>query len=105
MPRIRSIHHGQWTDEAFVSCSMAARLLAIGVRNLADDQGVFPWKPLTLKMQLFPADNVDVSALLAELSETGQLQRFEMNGQAYGAIRNFRRWQRRQRAGTPADEV
>lgn len=94
MPRIRSLHPGQWTDEAFVSCSMPARLLAIAIRNIADDNGVFCWKPITLKMQLFPADNVDVPALLAELVESGQVVAFDEGGAKYGAIRNFRRWQR-----------
>ena len=56
MPRIRSVHPGQWTDENFVSCRPTARLLALGLRNEADDQGIFEWKPLTLKMRLFAAD-------------------------------------------------
>ncbi|BBK37707.1 hypothetical protein STAQ_27850 [Allostella sp. ATCC 35155] len=94
MARIRSIHPGQWTDEEFVSLSFAARLLAIGLRNEADDHGVFEWKPITIKMKLFAADNVDVSALLDELVDARQIQRFEVDGKAYGAIRAFRRWQR-----------
>lgn len=94
MARIRSIHPGQWTDEAFVSCSAMARLLAIALRNVADDQGVFEWKPLGIKMQIFPADNVDVPTLLAELGESDQIRAFEASGKRYGAIRNFRRWQR-----------
>ena len=31
MARIRSLHPGQWTDEAFVQCSAFARLLALGL--------------------------------------------------------------------------
>jgi hypothetical protein len=31
MPRIRSVHPGLFTDEAFVTVSMAARVLLIGV--------------------------------------------------------------------------
>jgi hypothetical protein len=94
MPRIRSLHPGQWTDEAFVSCTMEARLLALGLRNIADDNGVFAWKPLTIKMQLFPADAVDVAAMLAELVRSEQVARFEVGGATYGVIRNFRKWQR-----------
>ena len=94
MARIRSMHPGQWTDEAFVSCSPMARLLAIALRNVADDQGVFEWKPLGLKMQIFPGDSVDVVALLAELSATDQVREYEASGKRYGAIRNFRKWQR-----------
>jgi len=94
MARIRSVHPGQWTDEEYVSCSMTARLFAIALRNEADDQGVFPWKPLTLKMRLFPADDVDISALLDELAAADVIQRFELDGRAFGAIRNFARYQR-----------
>lgn len=94
MPRIRSIHPGQWSDEAFVSCSAFARLLALGLRNEADDQGVFEWKPLTIKMRLFPADDVNVPSLLAELETSNQVRKFEADGKVFGAVRNFRRWQR-----------
>lgn len=73
---------------------MEARLLALGLRNIADDNGVFAWKPLTIKMQLFPADAVDVAAMLAELVRSEQVARFEVGGATYGVIRNFRKWQR-----------
>ena len=93
MARIRSLHPTQWTDEEFVTCSPLARLLALGLRNEADDQGVFEWKPLTLKMRLLPADGADVGELLAELEESGQVRRFEAGGKRYGAIRNFGKFQ------------
>jgi hypothetical protein len=94
MSRIRSIHPGQWTDEAFVSVSAFARLLAIAIRNEADDNGCFEWKPLRLKMRLFPADDVNIEDLLAELTQANLLQCYEVAGIKYGAIRNFRKWQR-----------
>ena len=94
MARIRSLHPGQWTDEDFVACSFPARLLALALRNEADDNGVFEWKPLAIKMRLFPADPVDVAALLDELSANRQVASFEESGKRYGVIRNFRRWQR-----------
>jgi hypothetical protein len=93
MSRIRSLHPRQWTDEDFVECSMAARLLALGLRNEADDNGVFEWKPRGLKMKLFAADDVDVAALLEELAINRQVIRFEVDGRPYGAIRNFRLYQ------------
>ena len=80
MARIRSIHPGQWTDEDFVSCSAFARLLAIALRNEADDQGVFEWKPISLKMKLFPADAIDINELLAELVTFSQIKNFEYDG-------------------------
>lgn len=94
MARIRSIHPGQWTDEAFVSCSPLARLLAIGLRNEADDGGVFQWRPVQLKIRLLPADNCDPEALLAELVDAELVKRFDIGGKAFGAIRNFKRYQK-----------
>jgi hypothetical protein len=73
---------------------MPARLLFIGIGVEADDKGVFQWKPITLKMRLFPADNVDIAALLEELIEAGVITSYEVEGSKYGAIRNFRRHQR-----------
>lgn len=94
MSRIRSIHPGFFTDERLVSVSVEARLLFLGVGVEADDKGIFEWKPITLKMRLFPADNVDISSLLSELEAAGVLQSYEVDGRRYGAIRNFRRHQR-----------
>lgn len=94
MARIRSVHPSLFTDEAFAGLSMAARVLLIGVWTEADDQGVFDWKPVTLKMRVMPADNVDVSELLAELAAADAIKKFEEGGRQLGAIRNFCKFQR-----------
>lgn len=94
MARIRSLHPGQATDEDFVALSFEARLFALHLRCEADDNGVFEWKPTGLKMKIFPADNVDVDAILAELVDHRQIIAFEYGDKKYGAIRNFRKWQR-----------
>lgn len=94
MARIRSIHPGLFTDEAYASCSLGAQALFPGIWTECDDQGVFEWKPITLKMRLMPVHNVDVSELLDELSAKGMIARFEHGGKAYGAVRNFCRFQR-----------
>ena len=94
MARIRSVHPGLFTDEAFASASMAARLLLIGIWTEAWDDGVFEWKPLTLKMRIFPAEgNIDVGALLAELEGLDILKSFDVGGRRLGAIRNFGKFQ------------
>lgn len=94
MARIRSVHPGLFTDEAFAAVSMASRVLFIGLWCEADDLGVFEWKALTLKMRLFPGDAVDVSSLLSELAARDMIRAFEHDGKQYGAIRNFGRYQR-----------
>ena len=94
MARIRSIHPGQTTDEDFVECRPMARLLAIHIRCEVDDHGVFPWRPKTIKMRIFPADdNVKVEKLLADLEAHNQIKSVEVDGKRYGVIRNFGKWQ------------
>ncbi|WP_155721221.1 hypothetical protein [Gluconobacter oxydans] len=97
MARIRSVHPGLWTDETFVGLPAMARLFLIGLWNEADDNGVFQWKPLTLKMRILPGDNADASELLAIMEEAGIVMRYEAEGASYGAVRNFRRFQRPER--------
>lgn len=94
MSRIRSVHPGLWTDEAFVSLSPMARLLLMGIWNECDDSGSFAWAPLTLKMRILPADNADAAALLEEMVGAGIVKRYESGGKAYGAVRNFCQYQR-----------
>lgn len=94
MSRIRSVHPGFFTDEDLVSCSVTARMLFIGLGVEADDKGLFEWKPLTIKMRIFPADHVMVDELLAELVNVGAIKQYEIDGRKYGAIKNFRKFQK-----------
>lgn len=94
MARARSVHPSWWTDEEFVANSPLARLLLIGLANEADDYGVFAWKPMSLKMRILPADSVDVADLLSELESNNRVLRFDDSGGAYGAIKDFCKFQR-----------
>jgi hypothetical protein len=93
MARIRSIHPGIFTDEAFASLSMGARVLLLGIWTEADDHGVFEWKPVTLKMRVMPVDNVNIPELLAECEGADVIKRF-LSEKSYGLVRNFCRYQR-----------
>ncbi len=104
MARIRSVHPGLWTDEAFVSVPPLARLLFIGLWTEADDHGVFEWKPIGLKLRLIPADDGAglrcgtggelVENLLLQLAEVGLIKRVSKDAKHMGLIKNFARWQR-----------
>lgn len=94
MARIRSVHPALFTDEAWVSCTPFARILIVGLWTDADDQGVFEWKPVSLKMRLLPNDAVDLVALLDELASANIIRAFDEGGRRYGAIKNFQRFQR-----------
>lgn len=94
MSRIRSIHPGLFTDPEFVQLSMTARMALIGLWTEADDHGVFEWKPLALKMKVFPGDAVDMQALMVELVSADRIHQVEVEGKPYGICRNFMKYQR-----------
>ena len=95
MARIRSVHPGLWTDEAFIELSAHARVLLIGIWTECFDDGVFEWKPKRLKVRVLPADtDIDIDALLAELVEHECVQEFDADGRRYGLVRNFCKFQR-----------
>lgn len=93
MARIRSIHPGLFTDEDYVDLTYPARILLTAIWCEAWDDGVFEWKPKTLKMKYLPADNVEIEQLLAELVGKRFLTSFEVGGKLFGACRNFRKFQ------------
>src|SRR5260370_21001065 len=82
------------TSGDFLECSPLARLLALAVRNVADDHGVFRWKPTSLKAECLPADNCDIGALLEELVLNNQVIRYSVDGKEYGIVKDFTQWQR-----------
>lgn len=94
MARIRSVHPSLFTDDDWVSCSAFARLFYIGLWTDADDQGLFVWKPLQLKMKIFPGDSIEAGPLLDELVAADLIASFSHAGSKFGAIKNFRKYQR-----------
>lgn len=65
----------------------------MGLRNFADDNGVFEWVPIEIKMKCLPGDNCCVETLLGELEHTNQIKRHQFNGRDLGLIRNFKQFQ------------
>ena len=86
MARIRTIKPEFWTSEQVVECSPTARLLFIGLWNFCDDAGNHPASAKTIKMQIFPGDDIPLSSidgLLQELVNNGLLARYESEGRQY----------------------
>lgn len=103
MARIRSVHPSLFTDEAWVSCSPLARILYIGLWTDADDQGLFEWKPLQIKMRLLPGDAAQAGGLLEELAGVDLIKCFDRGGRQFGAIKDFRKYQRPQKPNAVHD--
>jgi hypothetical protein len=94
MARIRSIHPGLTSDEAYMSMSMTAKAAWTPLWMQCDDHGIFEWKPIVLKALIFPADNVDFAAVLSELELLGCVRRIDIQGRPHGVVRNFAKYQR-----------
>lgn len=94
MARIRSIKPEFWHDERLASVSRDARLLFIGMWNLADDFGVLRANPRLLKGQVFPYDEIDVSPLLGELERAARIVRYRPDGEDLVLVRNFTKHQK-----------
>lgn len=86
MARIRTIKPEFWTHARVTECSVSARLLFIGLWNFADDHGRMKDEPKTIKMQVYPGDNLsagDIDQMLGELSEHKLIIRYVIDGQRY----------------------
>ena len=94
MSRIRSVHPGLFTDEAFVCLSDAAQVFFIGLWTECDDQGAFEWKPVQLRLKLRGNKDGGVEPILAELEEANCIKAYQYEGRKYGLVRNFQRFQR-----------
>lgn len=101
MARIRSIRPEIWTDETFVSLSFGARLLFFGASTHADDGGNLPASVRTLKMQVFPGDDLresEVAAMVAELLGAGMFAQYAAEGRAYWHIQGWEDTQKIEKA-------
>ena len=89
MARIRTIKPDFWTDEKIVELKPFARLLFIGLWNLCDDHGRMEYSPKRIKLQLFPADKLDIAQTCGELREIGLIHIYSIQGRDYIQVINF----------------
>ena len=94
MARVRTVKPEFWTDRRVGECSVSARLLFIAALNFADDEGGLDRSAKQLKAQAFPYDNIDCEPLVQELLSVGLLIEYEVGGDKYLHIKNFRKHQR-----------
>ncbi len=78
-------------EERTATLSPAAQVIYIGLARLADDRGVFPWRPHRMKHQFVPNHDGDADRLFDELQDAKVVMRFDdRDGNPMGAIRNAR---------------
>ena len=98
MARIRTIKPEFWVDDEIVELGPWTRLLFIGLWNFVDDEGYIEFKSKRIKMQVFPADDVDMDACLNELIQSARVEVVESD---QGSLLRVVNWARHQKISNP----
>lgn len=93
MARARNLKPGFFRNADLLELPFEARLLFAGLWTLADREGRLEDKPKQIKIEIFPADNVDCDALLNAIAATGMLKRYVVDGKRYLQVVNFAKHQ------------
>lgn len=89
MARARNIKPGFFRNELLVEMDFGTRLFFIGLWTLADKAGRLEDRPKKIKIELFPADDVDVPCMLHALAMHGFITRYAVKGVPFIQINNF----------------
>ena len=95
--RIRTIKLEVWTHPVLSRLTDEARLVAIGLLNVADDEGFFMASPALVRSALYPfdEDSTRIRRVLAALSRVGYIEVREHPEQGeIGCVINFKKHQR-----------
>lgn len=92
--RARNLKPGFFQNEQLAELPIEARYLFAGLWCIADREGRLEDRPRRIKMQVFPADNIDVAALLAGLAGQKLIERYTVDGADYIWIPSFLKHQR-----------
>ncbi|OFY05714.1 MAG: hypothetical protein A2W93_14390 [Bacteroidetes bacterium GWF2_43_63] len=90
-----------WISEDITSCTLAARLLFVGLWNFCDDNGVHPHATKTIKMEIFPGDNMsfeEIETYIQELVDNDLVVIYKAQGKEYLKVKN---WDKHQRIDRP----
>lgn len=93
MARSRNIKPGFFTNEDLVELDFATRLLFAGLWTVADRDGRLQDRPKKIKIDVFPADNLDIDAMLTELHNGKFIVRYEVDGSKFIQISNWTKHQ------------
>lgn len=93
MARARNIKPGFFTNDQLVELSFETRLLFIGLWTIADKAGRLLDRPKKIKMELFPADSVDVAPMLDDLAKAGFIRRYTVGDESCIEVNNWAKHQ------------
>lgn len=93
MARARNIKPGFFLNDELAECDPLARLLFAGLWCIADREGRLEDRPKKIKAEVLPYDDYDVDKFLNDLQSHGFIKRYEINGERYIQIINFKKHQ------------
>lgn len=95
--RIRTVKPELFTDERLWDLGEETGLPVLqafaGLWCFADREGRFEWRPRALKTLILPYWAGDFAAVMDALAKASFLVAYEVDGKAYGCVRNFRKHQ------------
>jgi len=95
MARNRIVKVETYTDQKLIELEIVERFLFIGMTNFADDEGIHINSPKMLKAEVFPADDIKVSAIEKSLLKMEKLGLIVYNeDRSLWKIKNFLRHQK-----------
>ncbi len=94
MSRLRTLKPGFFLNEQLAEIEPLGRLLFEGLWCIADREGRLEDRPRKIKAETLPYDDADVDRLLGELAVRGFIHRYEVDGNGYIQIVNFKKHQR-----------
>jgi hypothetical protein len=89
MARTRHLKIGLYRNEVLAQLPFEGRMLFAGLPLIADRAGRLEDRPLRIKAELFPFDDVKVDGLLADLAEREFITRYQVDGVAVIQITKF----------------
>jgi hypothetical protein len=106
MARMRSIKPEFWADEELADLPRDARMLYMGMWNVADEHGRLRGDPRYIKGQIFPYDDdlgaKDIDAYLDALALAHKVQRYRVDNAAYLYLPNLGKHQRLESEKVPS---
>ena len=93
MARARNIKPAFFKNADLVETAFETRLLFAGLWTLADREGRLLDRPKQIKMELFPADDININDALNSLASIGLIHRYEAAGVKCIEVVNFEKHQ------------
>lgn len=91
--RARGIKPGFFKNEELGALQPICRILYIGLWCCADREGRLEDRPTRIKVEVLPYDECDIDVELSRLMDSKFINRYEVNGEKYIEILNFKKHQ------------